>query len=346
MTLTVEQVRETRFHLAKRGGYRHEEVDAFVDRVETTLAELADENATLTQQVSALKSGAPGEASEGVAPAEGPDAGVLAERDAQIERLNAELAELQRELDAARQGTVAGEPRAAVDAELQELRAEVERLRAEAATTTASVGTGPEAIVVRTAAEASPAVARLLQMSTEQAESLVAEARAEAERLTSEAQRSAEQVTTAAQTNAEQVTTTAQTNADRVTTDADERSRALVAEATERAERIETDARSLADSLATDASERAAQVDADTTSRRQELFATLESERDELSARVDHLRDFENRFRESFVGSLQRHIEAISQGRIQPDDVPELLADGSRGQSATPRLDALLAKGE
>ena len=58
MTLTIEQVRDTRFHLARRNGYDPADVDTFVDKVETTLVQLAEENATLQQQVSALKSGA------------------------------------------------------------------------------------------------------------------------------------------------------------------------------------------------------------------------------------------------------------------------------------------------
>ena len=59
MTLTLEQVRQTRFHLARRNGYEPVDVDSFVDKVEATLTQLTEENATLKQQVDALSSSEP-----------------------------------------------------------------------------------------------------------------------------------------------------------------------------------------------------------------------------------------------------------------------------------------------
>lgn len=47
MTLTLEQVRKTRFHLARRNGYEPVDVDNFVDQVEATLLQLGEENETL-----------------------------------------------------------------------------------------------------------------------------------------------------------------------------------------------------------------------------------------------------------------------------------------------------------
>lgn len=55
MTLTLEQVRQTRFHLARRNGYEPVDVDNFVDAVEATLAQMSEENAALTKQIEALK---------------------------------------------------------------------------------------------------------------------------------------------------------------------------------------------------------------------------------------------------------------------------------------------------
>ena len=57
MTLTLEQVRQTRFHLARRNGYEPVDVDNFVDKVEVTLAQLGEENETLKKQVEALTAG-------------------------------------------------------------------------------------------------------------------------------------------------------------------------------------------------------------------------------------------------------------------------------------------------
>jgi len=59
MTLTLEQVRQTRFHLARRNGYEPVDVDNFVDKVEATLSQLSEENQTLKQQVEALGSSEP-----------------------------------------------------------------------------------------------------------------------------------------------------------------------------------------------------------------------------------------------------------------------------------------------
>ncbi len=59
MTLTLEQVRQTRFHLARRNGYEPVDVDSFVDKVEATLSQLVEENSTLKQQVDTLSSAEP-----------------------------------------------------------------------------------------------------------------------------------------------------------------------------------------------------------------------------------------------------------------------------------------------
>ena len=88
MTLTIEQVRDTRFHLARRNGYDPADVDTFVDKVETTLVALAEENATLQQQVATLSSG--GGADDGELQR------ALEERDAELERLRADNQRLRR----------------------------------------------------------------------------------------------------------------------------------------------------------------------------------------------------------------------------------------------------------
>lgn len=353
MTLTIEQVRETRFHMARRSGYDPADVDTFVDRVETTLVQLAEENATLQQQVAALKA----------AESAGGDPEAMAAKDAEIEGLRRELDEAR--AAAANEGAEDALARlrdevddkarqlAERDAEIAALRAEVEGLKA-AATESAAVGglgltaaaAGVEQIVVTSAAEASPAVTRLVQMATEQAEVLVGEARTEAERLTADARSEADRVTGEARSTAERVTSEAQAHAAQVTEEADKRAHDLVADAEGRAERIESEARTGAETVTREAVERAAQVDRDAAARRDELFATLEAERDELARRVDHLRDFEGRFRSAFTANLQSHLEALANDTIQPVDEPDLLKDGVRGTSSTPRLDALLGKGE
>lgn len=384
MTLTIEQVRETRFRMARRNGYDPADVDTFVDKVETTLVVLSEENATMKQQVDTLSASGAGDAREAVAL-----------RDAEIERLKRDLltarsgqsgdtVALQRQLDELRsqaQATQAdlsrqlrvkdedlgrkqneiaslhhslasgggntahleGEIRSR-DEQLEQLRAQVEQLRGDLGSRDAqlqrvnvelnqlklappssfpvgSVGGGSQEIIVRAASDASPAVTRLLQMATEQAEQLVTEARNEADRTTSEATTYADRVTSEAKAVAERTTR----------------------EARDLAQRIEGEARSKAERTTSDAADRAAEVDKHTVARRQELFSTLEQERNELAGRVDHLRDFEKRFRDSFTSHLERQISALRDNKMMPADTPDLLKEGIRGSSATPRLDALLS---
>ena len=47
MTLSLEQVRQTRFHLARRNGYEPMDVDNFVDKVEVTLQQLGEQRSDL-----------------------------------------------------------------------------------------------------------------------------------------------------------------------------------------------------------------------------------------------------------------------------------------------------------
>ncbi|MDO5535867.1 MAG: DivIVA domain-containing protein, partial [Propionibacteriaceae bacterium] len=92
MTLTIEQVRDTRFHLARRNGYDPQDVDTFVDKVETTLVALAEENATLQQQVSTLSA-------DGGVVDSGEAKGQLEAKDAEIESLRAELEQVRGTLE-------------------------------------------------------------------------------------------------------------------------------------------------------------------------------------------------------------------------------------------------------
>ncbi|MGI3779858.1 MAG: DivIVA domain-containing protein, partial [Janthinobacterium lividum] len=63
MTLSLDDVRNKRFRMARKGGYEVLEVDEFVDEVEESFGQLVEENASLKKQVDALRSGS---AEEGV----------------------------------------------------------------------------------------------------------------------------------------------------------------------------------------------------------------------------------------------------------------------------------------
>src|SRR5687768_9025805 len=111
MTLTLDDVRNKRFRMARKSGYEVLEVDEFVDEVEAAFEQLSDENQNLKKQIESLKAGGATSA-----------------------------------------------PSAAVDAP------------------PAAPQAAPQTIVVTTAKEASSAVVRLVEMTTEQSERLVAEA--------------------------------------------------------------------------------------------------------------------------------------------------------------------------
>jgi len=347
MSLTLEQVRQTRFHLARRNGYEPVDVDNFVDKVEVTLAQLGEENDTLKQQVEALTAG--GEGSEG-APPTGSGASEelrrqLEESHAEVERLRAELdgrsqqlagvqgeldtargaladsdtgdlvTRLQGELDKARADLADRDERiAALESELQAVRGELSTVQAAQAERTSKV----EHIVVTAAPDAAPAVTKLLQMATEQAERLVGDAEVEAERITSEAS----------------------TKADATVEEASAKAHEALSGARSRADEIELRARSAAEALTGEAEAKTKELQSEIEIRRTELFSSLETERDELRGKVEHLRSFEDRYRQSLTTQLRAHLDSLT-GEAQPDDIPDVLNEPA-APSATPRLDALL----
>ncbi|GAA1388207.1 DivIVA domain-containing protein [Luteococcus peritonei] len=341
MTLTLEDVKNVRFRIAKRQGegYMATEVDEFVDRVDETFGTMLEENERLKAQLDALD-GSAGEAGQAD----------NSELEAENQRLRAELEQAR---TAAPVAPVADDSQDSAELELlrrenAELRGQLDGARSELeqarATTGLTVmdgnqsGTGRvEKIVVTTAAQASPAVTRLVQLATEQAEAVVSEAENEAARKVEEANRQAHEVTIDAQTRAERIQSEARVNADQMTQGA----RA-------EAERVESEARARSEALTTD-------VD----NRRRELFTALESERDELVGKVDHLRSFETSYRSNLVNHFRSQLDAVENSRMEPSEAPALLteerpqapvgqsaaAPQAAGQSATPRLDALLAEG-
>ena len=87
----------------------------------------------------------------------------------------------------------------------------------------------------------------------------------------------------------------------------------------------------------------------DAANRRDDLFRQLESERDVLLARVDRLREFESNYRQAFVSQLRTQADRMDQAAFEPSETPHLLEPDhrvERGASATPRLDALIGRGQ
>jgi DivIVA domain-containing protein len=254
MTLSLDDVRNKRFRMARKSGYEVLEVDEFVDEVEETFAQLLEENQNFKKQVEALKA----------APA-----------------------------------PVAATPPQQAPAQ--------QRPTGQAPT----AQQGP--IVVTTGREASSAVVRLVEMSTEQAERLVNEATEDANRIREEANRAAHQVTTDART---------------------------------RAERVESEARVNAERLHADAMGRAEKLDREIESRRGEMFGDLERQRDELTATVIALRTFEATYRTNLTNHLQSQIETLESDRAEPEDAPEIVRDLRPVERATKRNGASAPDGQ
>ncbi len=320
MTLTLEQVRQTRFHLARRNGYEPVDVDNFVDKVEATLSQLAEENETLKQQIDALGSSEP---SSIFVPGDSSEAdhlkGQLAARQGELDSARGELDGLRAHAEnQARELERLQAELGAKQSEIDTVRGELEALKAPQSTD-GEPKARVENIVVTSSADASPAVTRLLQMATEQAERLVGESQAEAQRVVSEARAEAEGLIDGANRKAHETLTDART----------------------RAERLESEARISAERVTNEAQARADGLNTEVEQRRAELFSALESERDTLRGRVDHLRNFEGSFRSNLTTHLQNQINALNNAVTEPGDAPDILNEPGVG-SATPRLDALL----
>ena len=241
MTLTLDDVRNKRFRMARKSGYEVLEVDEFVDEVEESFAQLLEENQNLKKQVEALKSAPP--------------------------------------VAAPAPQTMAPPPTVQPPPPRQPVPAQQPMS-----------GT----IVVTTGKEASAAVVRLVEMSTEQAERLVEEATEDANRIREEANRTAHQLTTDART---------------------------------RAERVESEARVNAERLQADALSRAEKLDREIEGRRGEMFGDLERQRDDLTASVAALRSFEAAYRTNLTSHLREQIETLESGRAEPVDVPDVIGE-------------------
>src|SRR5829696_9333870 len=258
MTLSLDDVRNKRFRMARKSGYEVLEVDEFVDEVEETFAQLFEENQNLKKQVESLKSAPP------------PPAAATPARPAPIQQ-----------------------PRPAP-----------------AAAAAPQASGGP--IVVTTSKDASSAVVRLVEMSTEQAERLVSEATEDANRIREEANRIAHQVTTDART---------------------------------RAERVESEARVNAERLQADAQTRIQRIEKEIESRRGEMFGDLQRQREDLTKTVVALRTFEANYRRNLTNHIRSQIETLETVRLEPADAPEVIRSAGPEQSSSNKNGVPLREG-
>jgi DivIVA domain-containing protein len=254
MTLSLDDVRNKRFRMARKSGYEVIEVDEFVDEVEETFAQLFEENQNLKRQVESLKSAPPA-----------PAAATPPSMPAQQPR-----------------------PAPAVP----------------------PPSSGP--IVVTTGKDASAAVVRLVELSTEQAERLVNEATEDANRIREEANRIAHQVTTDART---------------------------------RAERVESEARVNAERLQADAQTRIQRIEKEIESRRGEMFGDLQKQREDLTKTVVALRTFEANYRRNLTNHIRSQIETLETVRLEPADAPEVIRSAGPEQGSSNKNGVPLREG-
>lgn len=310
MSLTLDDVRRVRFRMAKRStGYEVSDVDLFIDKVESTFQQFESERELLRREAEAG-------GGEGVDPAQ------LQAKDEEIARLRQENEQLrvapapqpsgpqQGGYDEQSRTELARRDEQLADSQRrnQELQAQLEQARRELnEARTARVGETvgrAEKIEVTTRDEASPAVVRLVQLATEQAEQVVQEADDEARRKINEAEQQAREITTDART---------------------------------KAERIESEARVNAEQLRAEAQSNADQVNVDAERRRHELFDDMDREREVLHGKVGQLRDFETNYRTNLRRFFEKNMSLLDSEATEPGDLPELEAQ----RSHTPRLDAL-----
>lgn len=301
MTLTLEEVRNTKFHVARRQGYDTTEVDLFVDKVEDAFGQIVEENESMRSQLEALKEAQP-EQSDQAAPASADTESadeirkqVEAEYEKKIADLNsahaAELKAAKDEAASARQeaARLGEENKRAQQAPQQPAAAPV---AAEEKPRTDAQGR----VVVTSAAEAGTWV----QRAVEEANRIASDAEAEAKTTVEKAQRQAQQITD---------------------------------EAKGRAARLEQDAQANAERITTQAQGRATDMDRELGEKRRDMMSQLENDRNALDATVSRLRAFEARYRQNITKHLKDQIAALESGSMEP-------AAGEESHG-TPRLDAL-----
>lgn len=331
MTLSLDEVRSIRFPLARKpneDGYRASSVDKFMDDLEVSYAQLTEELDKLKQgggeQAGSKDSGDDARVGELTSQVNELTA-TNKKLTGDVERLTGENEQLHGQLNELR--TSGGRDSAAnqqLTTENESMRKELDALRAQlaeaqaraaqnAAAATASQpvvsADGQQHITVTASPEAGAWAARLLEMSTQQADQLVSEAHEQADSLVARGTADAERMRSEAKSKAD----------------------ALVEEATQKAARLDYESRNNAERITSDAQRRANNLDSEVAAKRTELFEALEVQRDQLADRIKGLRSFESEYRNSVKSELEASMEKFSKLSLSPESDED-----------SPRLHALL----
>ena len=364
MTLTVDEVRNIRFPMARQpneDGYRASAVDNFIDRLEVSYAQIVDENQrlkasgggggdeNLRRQVEALVQERDEMARQRadlqarLAAAPGVDPGQAAAMRAHIDELTRANQDLQARLAAMPQGDPGQ-----MQGRIEELMRANQDLRSQL-----SAGAGSSEQLARASEENASlrSHAAVLESQVRDLQARLASQPAggvgviegDTRRIvvTTSAEASPAVVLLVQQTlqQVQVLMDNAKREIDQHRAEAEIEARRLVETATQQAaelsRRAQTDADSLkaeatvtADRLIAEARSRASAIDSEAAERRTQIFGQLEHEKDQLSQRIGQLRDFESQYRSSMTGHLQRQLDSLREIEFAPTGRPELLESG------------------
>jgi DivIVA domain-containing protein len=239
MPLTPEDVSNKRFTPVRlREGYDMGEVDQFLDEVEAELDRMVAENNDLRAKLAAAQDGHAGNGAIAM-----PAGKVPEKAEEKVEQPPADTAPPEK----------TAEVPAAVTAPREEIK-------------------------VVTAAEASKAALRLLELATNNADAVLAEAKEEAV----------------------QIVDTARTDAER-----------LESETKANTERLESETKSKTDKLEEEARNRAGNLDSETEAKRAELLGDMQREKARLDGEVENLRAFEREYRSRLKSYFTQQLQSL-----------------------------------
>lgn len=328
MTLTLEEVRNTKFHMARRSGYEVSEVDVFVDKVEAAFAQITEENQMMRSQLEALQDSAPAETGQQAAvSANGEPTNEQLEQIEQARHEGRKAAETEYE-----QKVSSYEQKvAAYEKQINELKTahanELKQAKEQAATAQSSSAAAAPAQTPAASAQAPAAATTGNQPVLDSQGRFVVTTAADAGLWVQRAVEQANQIAADADSEAKQSIEGAKREAQQLTD-----------EAKGRASRVEQEARANAERIQAQAQAKATDLDRELGTKRTEMLSKLESERDQLNSAVTRLRSFEGRYRQNLTKHLQDQIKSLESGHLEPS---ESESAGGATSTNTPRLDAL-----
>jgi DivIVA domain-containing protein len=227
MPLTPEDVSKKRFTPVRlREGYDMGEVDAFLDEVEAELERLIKENDDLRSKLSATDGGTSAIAMPGKAPESAPEK--AAEKDA--EKAPDKAAEKAPEKAAEPTPEKVEEKPADKPAETQPV---------------AAAASATEEIKVYTAAEASSAATRLLELATRNADEVVTEAIQEAEQIVGAARTEAERLEAETKSKADKLEQDARARAENLDSEVENKRQEMLGDLEREKRRLDTEVEDL-----------------------------------------------------------------------------------------------------